>query len=107
MSSFFPTLDHTLASPITTTIVSWNMGDSFGIFKNKLSYKQGIEIAEEMANEMQDVIKENPHWKKSESGVREIKQKLIKVILESGEKDIKKVTEITNKIVKILQEEKA
>lgn len=79
--------------------------DIFSIFW--LFKVEGFEIAEEMANEMQDVIKENPHWKKSESGVREIKQKLIKVILESGEKDIKKVTEITNKIVKILQEEKA
>lgn len=79
--------------------------DIFSIFW--LFKMEGFEIAEEMANEMQDVIKENPHWKKSESGVREIKQKLIKVILESGEKDIKKVTEITNKIVKILQEEKA
>jgi len=79
--------------------------DIFSIFW--LFKMEGFENAEEMANKMQGTIEENPHWKKSESGVREIKQKLIKVILDSGEKDVKKVTEITNKIVKIIKEEKS
>lgn len=78
--------------------------DIFSIFW--LFKTEGFEVAEEIANQMQAVINENLYWKKSEIGVREIKQKLIKVILDTGEKNIKKVTEITNKIVKILREEK-
>jgi len=66
--------------------------------------RSGIKNAEKKAKEMEEIFEKYPNWKKSEGQEREIvKPKIYKLILSDESKDIKKVTELGNDIIRILK----
>lgn len=64
---------------------------------------KGIEGAEEKANQLREVFENYPHWKLSEAHEREVKKKLIGILIKSGIIDISKVTEISQNIMRIIK----
>lgn len=65
--------------------------------------EEGLNKAETIANQMNEVLITYPHWKENESYEREVRAKLYQVIIGSGIKDTKKVSEIVQNIMKILE----
>lgn len=65
--------------------------------------KEGIEQPEEKANQMRGILEQYPHWRKSESHEREVKRELYAVLVRSGIKDIRKITEYATNIMKVLK----
>lgn len=59
--------------------------------------------AKTIAEQMDEVLKKYPHWKENESYEREVRAKLYLVIISSGIMDTKKVSEIVQKIMKLLK----
>jgi len=63
-----------------------------------------IKDPEKAANDMNEIMARFPYWKSSEGHEREIKRKLSEILLHSGLNDIKKVVEITGRIMNALKE---
>jgi len=64
---------------------------------------EGINEPEEKANAMKGVLEEFPHWKKSESHEREVKQRMCGVLLQSGIQDAGLITKIAQKIIRVIR----
>jgi len=60
--------------------------------------KAGFENATSMANEMEKVFEEYPHWQKSSKHGIKIRQKLYEVMVQSGTTDTKKFLKLPNNI---------
>ncbi len=67
---------------------------------------EGINDHEQKAIQMEDVLKKFPHWKRSERHEREFKQRLCAVLLQSGIRDIPKVTRIMQSIMRVIKGDK-
>lgn len=65
--------------------------------------QEGIEDPESKANQMKKVLNEFPHWGRSETHEREVKKELYNVLLQAGADDIPGVTEIANKIMRVIK----
>jgi len=65
--------------------------------------KGGIDKPEDKANQMLGVLQKFPHWKRSEKHEREVKQKLFGVLLQSGIKDIERITTIGKNIMRVIK----
>jgi len=65
--------------------------------------ENGFKDAETMANQMREVLERYPHWKRSDRHEKEVRGKLYEVIIRSGVKGIKKVSEIAQHIIEILK----
>ena len=70
----------------------------FWLFKN-----EGVGNPEGKASQMEKVLTRFPHWKNSEKHEREVKQELIKILLQNGIRDAKRITEIANHIVRVIK----
>ena len=70
----------------------------FWLFKN-----EGIDNPEDKANQMRSVLIQYPHWKTSEAHEREVKQQLYKVLLQSGVKDTRRVTEVASNVMRVIR----
>ena len=64
--------------------------------------RSGFENATSMANEMEKVFEEYPHWQKSNKHGIKIRQKLYEVLVHSGITDSKKISETAQQIMKLL-----
>ena len=64
--------------------------------------RSGFENATSMANEMEKVFEEYPHWQKSNKHGLKIRQKLYEVLVHSGITDSKKISETAQQIMKLL-----
>ncbi|MDD5582691.1 MAG: HsdR family type I site-specific deoxyribonuclease, partial [Candidatus Marinimicrobia bacterium] len=64
--------------------------------------RAGFKNATSMANEMEKVFEEYPHWQKSNKHGIKIRQKLYEVMIQSGTADIKKISETAQQIMKLL-----
>lgn len=64
---------------------------------------QGIDKAEDKANQLREILEKYPYWNISEAHEREVKKKLTGVLLKSGMTDITKVTEISQNIMRIIK----
>jgi len=64
--------------------------------------RAGFENATSMANEMEKVFEEYPHWQKSNKHGIKIRQKLYEVLIHSGNTDSKKISETAQQIMKLL-----
>lgn len=69
----------------------------FWVLKN-----DGIDKPEDIANQMRDVLEKFPHWKKSERHEREVKQKLIGVLIQSGVA-VEKVTNLSQSVMRVIK----
>ncbi len=69
--------------------------------------EEGLPNAEALANSLQEVFANYPHWQKSERYEREIRKGLYKTIIQAGIKDSKRVSAIAQNIIKILKTEQA
>jgi type I restriction enzyme R subunit len=69
--------------------------------------EEGLPNAEALANSLQEVFTNYPHWQKSERYEREIRNGLYKAIIQAGIKDSKRVSTIVQNIIKILKTEQA
>lgn len=67
---------------------------------------EGINDHEQKAIQMEEVLKKFPHWKRSERHEREFKQRLCAVLLQSGIRDIPKVTRIVQSVMKVIKGDK-
>ncbi len=65
--------------------------------------EEGFTKAEELANQMQDVLDNNPYWYKSNTQERTVLQELYLVLIQSGEADVEKVSNIASKIIDTLK----
>jgi type I restriction enzyme R subunit len=65
--------------------------------------QEGLESAEAIASEMLPVMEEFPHYDSSEAQEREIKKALYRVILGTGEKDVKRVKVLVDTVIRVLQ----
>ena len=65
--------------------------------------RAGFENATSMANQMEKVFEEYPHWQKSNKHGIKIRQKLYEVMVQSGTTDTKKISETAQQIMKILK----
>ena len=65
--------------------------------------RAGFENATSMANQMEKVFEEYPHWQKSNKHGIKIRQKLYEVMIQSGTTDTKKISETAQQIMKILK----
>jgi type I restriction enzyme R subunit len=65
--------------------------------------EQGIPNAEELANGLQTVFAQYPHWHKSERYEREIRNGLYKALTKAGIQDVKRISDIAQNIIKILK----
>ncbi len=65
--------------------------------------EEGFEKTDTIANQMREVFEKCPHWQKSDRHEREVRSELYNVLLRSGIKDIRKVSEIAQNIMKILK----
>jgi len=63
---------------------------------------EGVAMPEDIANAMTEVLQANPHWRTSEQHERRIKQALYQNLLKAGIEETAKLTEISNKIMRIL-----
>lgn len=70
----------------------------FWLLKN-----EGIDKPEDKANQMRVVLEKHPYWRISERQEREVKRKLVGVLLQSGIKDISKVTKIAQNIMRVIK----
>ncbi|MFC1730388.1 type I restriction endonuclease subunit R [candidate division KSB1 bacterium] len=75
--------------------------DEFTVFWSL--QKVGIEKADENAGKIRDVLEQFPHWRKSEQHEREVKQSFYSVLLQSGMKDLEKVKELVELIIRALR----
>jgi len=66
--------------------------------------EQGIPNAEELANGLQTVFAQYPHWHKSERYEREIRNGLYKALTKSGIQDVKRISDIVQNIIDILKQ---
>ncbi|HUM54353.1 MAG TPA: HsdR family type I site-specific deoxyribonuclease [Bacteroidales bacterium] len=64
--------------------------------------RSGFENATSMANEMEKVFAQYPHWHKSNKHGLKIRQKLYEVLVHSGITDSKKISETAQQIMKLL-----
>jgi len=64
---------------------------------------EGIDKPEDMANQMKEVLENYPHWRKSESQEREVKQKLYKVLFQSEIENVDKIANIVHNIMRELK----
>lgn len=64
--------------------------------------RSGFENATSIANEMEKVFEEYPHWQKSNKHGIKIRQKLYEVLVHSGTTDSKKISETAQQIMKLL-----
>jgi len=69
--------------------------------------EEDLPDAEAVANSLQEVFANYPHWQKSERYEREIRNGLYKAIIQAGIKDSKRVPTIVQNIIKILKTEQA
>lgn len=65
--------------------------------------KEGIDNPEDKANQMRAVLEHYPHWRKSASHEREVKNALYAVLYQSGMKDTKTVTKLGQTIMRALK----
>jgi len=65
--------------------------------------EKGIEDPEGKANQMRTVLENYPHWRKSEGHEREVKRELYAVLVQSGMRDTRKVTELAKNIIRALK----
>ena len=65
--------------------------------------KEGIEQPEDKANQMRKVLEQYPHWRKSASHEREVKNALYAVLYQSGMKDTKAITKLGQNIMQVLK----
>jgi type I restriction enzyme R subunit len=65
--------------------------------------KEGIDHPEDKANQMRAVLEHYPHWRKSASHEREVKNALYAVLYQSGMKDTKTVTKLGQTIMRALK----
>lgn len=63
----------------------------------------GIDEPEEKANQMRDVLKGYPHYKRSVKHERAVKQELGGVLIKSGMEDVSRITDIVNGIMNALK----
>lgn len=64
---------------------------------------EGFEAAETMANQMLEVLKKYPHWRKSEKQESKIRSKLYEVLFKYGLTDTDKAPEIVQNVIKLLR----
>ena len=64
---------------------------------------EGIKDSEDKANQMRSVLEEYPHWARSESHEREVRQELYNVLLKSGIDDLGRVAEIAGNVMKVIK----
>lgn len=70
----------------------------YWLFKN-----EAIDSPEDKANQMRRVLEQYPHWRTSEAHEREIRQRLYRVLLQSGIKDTRRVTELANNVMRVIR----
>ena len=65
--------------------------------------KESIDGPEDKANQMRKVLEQYPHWKTSEAQEREVKQALYGVLLKSGIKDTRRITELASNVMRVIR----
>ena len=63
---------------------------------------EGVDGAEDAANDMRGVMDKYPHWDDSGTHKRMIRQELYKVLIESGMRDPKRLNAIADKVMKTI-----
>ena len=64
---------------------------------------QAVDEPEDKANQTRAVLEKYPHWRKSESHEREVKQELRGILIQSGLKDKSKIIEIAQNVIRLLK----
>jgi len=64
---------------------------------------EAVDESEDKANQMRAILGKYPHWRKSESHEREIKQELCGILVQSGLKNESKIIEIAQNVIRLLK----
>ena len=64
---------------------------------------EAVDKSEDKTNQMRAILAKYPHWRKSESHEREIKEELCAILVQSGLKNESKIVEIAQNVIRLLK----
>ena len=64
---------------------------------------EAVDKSKDKANQMRAILGKYPHWRKSESHEREIKQELCGILVQSGLRNESKIIEIAQNVIRLLK----